>query len=129
MGGSTFCTQAESDEVSQIVLLSIRELLGGENSVQVWFLFPRSWWAQEVHGKLLKLVTHGFLSFSFNEFRIFLVLLKIFYLFIFRERGREGERGRETSMYKKYIDQLPFPRPQVWDARSLGALLAEADEK
>ena len=28
-------------------------------------------------------------------------------LLIFRERGREGERGRETSMCERYLDWLP----------------------
>ena len=39
-----------------------------------------------------------------------------FYLFIFRESGKEwdraGEKGRETSMCKRNINQLPFPRSQ-----------------
>ena len=29
-------------------------------------------------------------------------------LFIFRKRGREGERGREILMWKKNIDRLPL---------------------
>ena len=33
-------------------------------------------------------------------------------LFIFRERGREGGRGRETSMYERHMDWLPLARPQ-----------------
>ena len=35
---------------------------------------------------------------SFTKRKDFLPLKKRFYLFIFRERGREGERGRERSM-------------------------------
>ena len=33
-----------------------------------------------------------------------------FYLFVFREKGRKGERGRETSMYGRNIDLLPLAR-------------------
>ena len=32
-------------------------------------------------------------------------------LFIFRERGKEGERRRETSMCERYIDWLPLTPP------------------
>ena len=40
-----------------------------------------------------------FLWLMFVQFIQFLIVFwKWFYLFIFRERGREGERGRETSM-------------------------------
>ena len=46
-----------------------------------------------------------------------------FYLFIFRERGRR-ERGREASMRKRYIDQLPLALAQVgtWSATQACAL-------
>ena len=39
-------------------------------------------------------------------------------LFIFREKGRKGERGRETSMSERNIDQLPLAGPQLgtWSA-------------
>ena len=49
---------------------------------------------------------------------------KRFYLFIFREKEREGERGRETSMCKRYIDQLPLACPQLgtWPATQACAL-------
>ena len=42
-----------------------------------------------------------------------------FYLFIFRERGREGKRGRQT-----YIYQLPLTRPLLatWPATQACAL-------
>ena len=36
----------------------------------------------------------------------------LFFLgFIFREKGREGERGRETLMCKRYINQLSLAHP------------------
>ena len=43
---------------------------------------------------------------------------QIFYLFIFRERGRE------TSMYERNIDQLPLahPQPETWLATQACAL-------
>ena len=34
-------------------------------------------------------------------------------LFIVRERGREGERGRETSVCERYINQLPLVCPEL----------------
>ena len=39
-------------------------------------------------------------------------------LFIFRERGREGERGRETSMFERNIYWLPLACPTLgtWPA-------------
>ena len=43
-----------------------------------------------------------------------------FYLFTFREKGRERERegGRETSVWERNIDHLPFACPQLgtWPA-------------
>ena len=38
----------------------------------------------------------------------------LFYLFIFRERDKEGERerGKETLVCERYIDRLPLARPQ-----------------
>ena len=45
-----------------------------------------------------------FLSFSFCSLKI---------LFIFRERGREGERGRERSMCKRNISWLALSCPQT----------------
>ena len=39
----------------------------------------------------------------------FLILLKNFFLLIFRERGREGEK----SMCERYTDCLPLARPQL----------------
>ena len=44
----------------------------------------------------------------------FFKIIAIFYkdLFVFREKGREGERERETSMCKRYcIDRLPLACP------------------
>ena len=34
-------------------------------------------------------------------------------MYFFREREREEERGRETSMYERYIDQLHLTNPQL----------------
>ena len=50
--------------------------------------------------------------------------LKRFYLFIFRERGREGEGGRETSMFQRYINQLPLTHLQLgtWPSTQACAL-------
>ena len=47
----------------------------------------------------------------------------LFYLFIFRQMGREGERER-TLMCERYIDWLPLTRPQpvTWPARQTCAL-------
>ena len=49
------------------------------------------------------------------------------YLFIYfleRERGREGEREKETSMRKRYFNWLPLPCPQLgaWPATQACAL-------
>ena len=35
-----------------------------------------------------------------------------FYSFIFRGRGKEGETGRETSMYERNINLWPLAHPQ-----------------
>ena len=35
------------------------------------------------------------------------------FLFLFREKGREGERGRETLMCERNIHQLPLACPQL----------------
>ena len=66
----------------------------------------------------LQLLTHwsrrtGFLFFAF-----------IFYLFNFRQWGRDGERGRETLMCKRYINRLPLARPQLgtWSTTQACAL-------
>ena len=54
---------------------------------------------------------------------MFGVFLKIFS--IFRERERQEERGRETSMCKRYIDQLPFtcPHGRTWPATQPSTLI------
>ena len=49
-----------------------------------------------------------------------------FYLSIFREKGREGQRGRETLMCERYIDWFPLTRallgtwPITWHVSWLG---------
>ena len=50
---------------------------------------------------------------------LFLYFLKRFYLFIFRERGREGERERNISVW------LPLMRPLLenWPATQVCALI------
>ena len=40
------------------------------------------------------------------------MFFKRFYLF-FRQKGREGERGRETLMCERYIDWLTLVHPQT----------------
>ena len=44
-------------------------------------------------------VAVAILLFIFIFLFLFSYFLKIFYLFIFRQRGRKGERGGETSMF------------------------------
>ena len=58
----------------------------------------------------------GFLFLCFLFFR--------FYVFIFRERGRAGERGRETSVCEKNIHQLCLECSQLgaWPATQARAL-------
>ena len=46
---------------------------------------------------LHRVISLLFLKIYFSVF-LFLMFLKRFYLFIFRERGRERKKGRETSM-------------------------------
>ena len=45
-------------------------------------------------------------------------------LFIFRKRGREEERGRETSLCERYMDRLPLTHPLLgtWPATRACAL-------
>ena len=48
-----------------------------------------------------------------------------FYLFIFRARGREEEKGKETSMMcKRNMDRLPLAHPQLgtWPTTQAWAL-------
>ena len=47
-----------------------------------------------------------------GSFYLFLFFRR-FNLFFFLEKGREGERGRETLICKRYIGQLPFACPQL----------------
>ena len=47
--------------------------------------------------------------------------LKIFSLFIFRERGREGERKGEKHWCERYLDWLPLARPQLGTWRTTQA--------
>ena len=42
----------------------------------------------------------------------------IYFKILFLEVGREEERGRETRMYKRKIDWLPFSIPPVRDLAS-----------
>ena len=46
-----------------------------------------------------------------TEFLAYLYIFLRFYLFIFRERRREGER--ETLMCERYINRLPLTCPQL----------------
>ena len=59
-----------------------------------------------------------FSFFLFSFLPSFLPSSLPFLSFPFRERGREGERGRETSMCERYIDRLPLVRPLLgtWPA-------------
>ena len=50
-----------------------------------------------------------------------LSFLKRFYLFILREKGREGGRGRETSMWERNIDRLPLTCPLTGDQNATQA--------
>ena len=73
----------------------------------------------------LHLVTELTQECWLNFLRIhFLALKNIFYLFIFRERGMEGEKGRETAMCKRYMDRMPIARPQpgTWPSTQASAL-------
>ena len=46
-----------------------------------------------------------------HVFNVVFCFLKI--LFVFRERGRKREKERETLMYERQTDWLPFARPQL----------------
>ena len=50
--------------------------------------------------------------------------LKRFYLFTFRERGRDGEREGETSKCERHMDWWPLTSPQLgtWPATQACAL-------
>ena len=71
------------------------------------------WWRGLRKG--LKVQLSLLLRDSFRAICSFFSLsLSLKILFIhFRERGREGERGRETSMCERYIDWSPLARPQL----------------
>ena len=60
---------------------------------------------------------------SHGSFYIFFSIYLFIYLF-FREREREGVRGRETSMCKRSINGLPLaePPPGTWPATQACAL-------
>ena len=47
--------------------------------------------------------------------------------FIFRERGRERERRRETLMFKRNINWLPLTHPQlgIWPATQAHVLTGQ----
>ena len=57
-----------------------------------------------------------------TEFLAYLYIFLRFYLFIFRERRREGER--ETLMCERYINRLPLtcPQPGTWPVTQACAL-------
>ena len=54
----------------------------------------------------------------------YIFFFKRFYLFIFREKGREGREG-EKHWYKRYINQLPLtcPPTRTWLAMPACALI------
>ena len=53
-----------------------------------------------------------------------LIVLKKDFIYLLLERGGGRERGRETSMCERYIDQLPltFPQLETWPATQACAL-------
>ena len=74
------------------------------------------WWFCHISVPPSVITSHD-QSFSFFFF------FKIF-KFIFREKGRVGERGKVTSMCERYIDRLPLACPQLgtWPATQAHAL-------
>ena len=55
-------------------------------------------------------VSYSSFFFFFKNISLF---LKRFYLFIFREKGRKGERGREKLRCKRHINRLPLTCPPL----------------
>ena len=56
----------------------------------------------------------------------------MFVCFIFRERGREArKRGRETSVYERYLNRLPLAclQPETWLATQACALTGNQTDK
>ena len=80
----------------------------------IYFASPEPLWTQFVFFNFVLVVTWLFISFfSADVFYIF--FSSIFYLFIFRERSKEGERGRETLMCERYIELLPLSHTTNWE--------------
>ena len=94
---------------------------------------PRSFFLilgnQSIISSNISLLLLSFLSFLpkcwyFKVFPIFIYLFFKDFILILRERGKEGERGRETSMWKRYIYWLSLTHPQLgtWPATQACAL-------
>ena len=109
----------------------------GIEPVTLWFTGWHSvYWATPARATLLILIT-SFLLLVFNlvcsslysstrhkvkitDFRLFFFFFfpKNFIYLFFRERGREAERGKETSKCERYINRLPLTPHQLrtWPA-------------